>query len=106
MGVGGYMMLLEEQVYAYRIIDALRAWLELQPLKVMTLEALIYAVIETMLQDKYWKTQMRSLSAVAKYAVRTAQDVYRTAKLEKDKEATQLRRILNANNNQLAVDYD
>lgn len=106
LGVGGYLMLNAEWVFAYRTIDTLRAWLNSQPTKHVTTEELVLLVLNHFLtDDTYWKKNIRSLAGVAKQCVSVAMVLYRNIKIKKAAEEVQQQRIDNANINQLRVDY-
>lgn len=105
LGVGGYLMVEREWVIAYLIIDMLRAWLNTQPNKLVTLEELIDLVVRHFLADAYWRKNILSLGAIHKQGVSVAITIYRDLKIKKAAEETQQQRIANANLNQLNVEY-
>ena len=106
-GVGGYSMLEQEWVFAYRFIDTLRAWLGSQSIKILTIEELTIRVLEWFLNDtKYWKANIRSLAGPAKQCVQVAMILYRDLKIQAAKENTQQQRVNNASINQLNISYE
>lgn len=106
LNCGGYLLMHDEWVYGYSIVDVLRAWLNSNADRAgLTTETLVLKTIQLILVDGYWKTHLKSLRQLTKQVITFAVRVLQQTKKDRKEQELQNRRIENANLNTINLNY-